>query len=54
MNPRINGVVSNGAFSEFEVDLFKGANKAGVPSSTQALISVGNIVESLRGSVVGQ
>lgn len=54
MNPRINGVVSNGAFSEFEVDLFKGANKSGVPSSTPALISVGNLVESLRGSVVGQ
>jgi hypothetical protein len=54
MNPRINGVVSNGAFNEFEVDLVAGAGKAGVPSNTPALVSVAKIVESLRGSVVGQ
>jgi hypothetical protein len=53
-NPRINGVVSNGAFTEFEVDLVAGAGKAGVPSSTPALGSVAKIVESLRSMVVGQ
>jgi hypothetical protein len=54
MNPRINGVVSTGAFTEFEVDLVAGAGKAGVPSNTPALGSVAAIVESLRSSVVGQ
>jgi hypothetical protein len=53
-NPRINGVVSDGAFTEFENDLVMGAGKAGVPSNTPALGSVAKIVESLRSSVVGQ
>jgi hypothetical protein len=51
-NPRINEKVDNADFTEFEVDLFAGANKAGVPSNTPALVSVGNIVESLRTTVV--
>jgi hypothetical protein len=51
-NPRINEKVDNADFTQFEVDLFAGANKAGVPSTTPALVSVGNIVESLRTTVV--
>jgi hypothetical protein len=53
-NPRMNGKADNGDFNAFEVDLFAGANKAGVPSTTPALISVGKIVESLRSQVVQQ
>jgi hypothetical protein len=53
-NPRMNGKADNGDFNAFEVDLFAGAGKAGVPSTTPALISVGNIVESLRSQVVQQ
>ena len=53
-NPRMNGKADNSDFNAFEVDLFAGANKAGVPSTTPALISVGKIVESLRSEVVQQ
>ena len=53
-NPRINGVVQNDDFTEFETDLVTGAGQAGVPSTTPALLSVGRIVESLRSQVVGQ
>jgi hypothetical protein len=53
-NSRMNGKADNGDFNAFEVDLFAGAKKAGVPSTTPALISVGNIVESLRSQVVQQ
>ena len=53
-NPRMNQKADNSDFNAFEVDLFAGANKAGVPSSTPALISVGKIVESLRSQVVQQ
>ena len=53
-NPRMNGKADNGDFNAFEVDLFAGAGKAGVPSTTPALISVGKIVESLRTVVVQQ
>jgi len=51
-NPRISMLVDNDDFTQFEKDLFAGAAKAGVPSTTPALISVGNIVESLRSQVV--
>ena len=50
----MNGKADNSDFNAFEVDLFAGANKAGVPSTTPTLISVGNIVESLRSQVVQQ
>lgn len=54
-NPRMGGgKADNSDFNAFEVDLFSGANKAGVPSSTPALISVGKLVESLRSQVVQQ
>lgn len=53
-NPRMNGKADNSDMNAFEVDLFAGANKAGVPSSTPALISVGKLVESLRSQVVQQ
>ena len=51
-NPRMNGKAGNADMDQFETDLFMGANKAGVPSNTPALVSVGKIVESLRGAVV--
>ncbi len=51
-NPRMNGKASNSDMDAFEHDLFAGAAKAGVPSTTPALISVGKIVESLRSQVV--
>jgi hypothetical protein len=51
-NKRISMLVDNGDFTEFEKDLFAGAAQAGVPATTPALISVGNIVESLRSQVV--
>lgn len=51
-NPRMNGKADNSDFNAFEVDLFAGAKKAGVPSDNPALISVGKIVESLRSQVV--
>lgn len=53
-NPRMNGKADNGDMDAFEKDLFAGAAKAGVPASTPALISVGKIVESLRGKIVQQ
>lgn len=53
-NPRMNGKADNGDFNAFEVDLFAGAGKAGVPANTPALVSVGKIVESLRSQVVQQ
>jgi len=53
-NPRMNGKADNSDMNAFEVDLFAGAGKAGVPSTTPALISVGKIVESLRSQVVQQ
>ncbi len=53
-NSRMNGKADNSDFNAFEVDLFAGAGKAGVPSTTPALISVGKIVESLRSQVVQQ
>ena len=53
-NSRMNMKADNSDFNAFEVDLFAGANKAGVPSNTPALISVGKIVESLRSQVVQQ
>ncbi len=53
-NPRMDGKADNGDFDAFEKDLFAGAAQAGVPSSTPALISVGNLVESLRSQVVQQ
>ena len=53
-NSRMNGKADNSDFNAFEVDLFAGAGKAGVPSTTPALISVGKIVESLRTQVVQQ
>lgn len=53
-NSRMNAKADNGDFNAFEVDLFAGANKAGVPSNTPALVSVGKIVESLRTQVVQQ
>lgn len=51
-NPRMNGKADNSDMDAFEKDLLAGADKAGVPGSTPALISVGKIVESLRGQVV--
>lgn len=51
-NPRMNGKADNAAMDAFEKDLFTGAAKAGVPASNPALMSVGKIVESLRGKVV--
>ncbi|MEO6819698.1 MAG: group 1 truncated hemoglobin [Ginsengibacter sp.] len=51
-NPRMNGKASNADMDAFEKDLFAGAAKAGVPATNPALISVGKIVESLRGQVV--
>jgi hypothetical protein len=51
-NPRISMKVDTQDFTQFETDLFASAAKAGVPSTTPALISVGRIVESLRGVVV--
>jgi hypothetical protein len=51
-NSRITMKVDSDDFTQFETDLFAGAAKAGVPSTTPALISVGRIVESLRGVVV--
>ncbi|MBS1915999.1 MAG: group 1 truncated hemoglobin [Bacteroidetes bacterium] len=53
-NPRMNGKADNSDFDAFEVDLVAGAGKAGVPSTTPALISVAKIVESLRSQVVQQ
>jgi hypothetical protein len=51
-NPRISMLVDNDDFTEFEKDLFAGALQNDVPATTPALISVGNIVESLRSQVV--
>lgn len=42
----------NSDFNAFEVDLFAGAGKAGVPANIPALVSVGKLVESLRSQVV--
>jgi hypothetical protein len=53
-NPRMNGKASDADFTQFEVDLVAGANKAGVPSNNPALQSVARIVESLRSVVVQQ
>ena len=53
-NPRMNGKADNSDMDAFEADLFTGANKAGVPSTNPALISVGKLVESLRSQVVQQ
>lgn len=53
-NPRMNGKADNSDFNAFETDLFAGAGKAGVPSTTPALISVGKLVETLRSQVVQQ
>lgn len=53
-NSRMNGKADNSDMDAFEVDLFAGANKAGVPSNTPALVSVGKLVESLRSQVVQQ
>ncbi|HVM89194.1 MAG TPA: hypothetical protein VMT76_13475 [Puia sp.] len=53
-NSRMNGKADNSDFNAFEIDLFAGANKAGVSSDNPALISVGKIVESLRTQVVQQ
>lgn len=53
-NPRMNGKADNSDFNAFEKDLVTGAGKAGVPSTTPALISVGKLVESLRSQVVQQ
>jgi hypothetical protein len=53
-NSRMNGKADNSDFDAFEVDLVAGAGKAGVPSSTPALISVAKLVESLRSQVVQQ
>lgn len=52
INKRMNGKAANPAFDAFERDLFAGAKKAGVPATTPALISVGKLVESLRGKIV--
>ena len=51
-NPRMNNKATNADMNAFEADLFTGAGRAGVPSTTPALISVGRIVESLRSQVV--
>lgn len=51
-NPRMDGKTGNAGMDAFEKDLFMGAAKAGVPASTPALVSVGKIVESLRGKIV--
>jgi len=53
-NARMDGKADNSDMNAFENDLFAGAAKAGVPSTTPALISVGKIVESLRSKVVQQ
>lgn len=53
-NSRMNGKATNSDMDAFEADLFAGAGKAGVPSTTPALISVGKLVESLRSKVVQQ
>ncbi|HEY5371595.1 MAG TPA: group 1 truncated hemoglobin [Hanamia sp.] len=54
-NPRMTGgKADNGDFNAFEKDLFAGAAQVGVPATTPALISVGKLVESLRGVVVQQ
>jgi hypothetical protein len=39
---------------DFEADLVIGAGKNGVTTSNRALVSVANIVESLRGVIVQQ
>lgn len=53
-NPRMDGKADNSDMDAFEADLFAGANQAGVSSTNPALISVGKLVESLRGQVVQQ
>jgi hypothetical protein len=51
-NPRMTGKIDNADFTQFEKDLFAGAAQNGVPATTPALISLGNIVESLRSQIV--
>jgi hypothetical protein len=53
-NPRMNGKADNSDFNAFEVDIVTGAGKAGITASNPALISVANIMESLRSQVVQQ
>jgi hypothetical protein len=51
-NTRMNGKSSNSDFNAFEADLVKGAGKNGVTTSNPALVSVANLVETLRSQVV--
>lgn len=51
-NPRMNGKADNSDFNAFEGDLIAGAGKNGVTTSNPALVSLGKLVESLRGQVV--
>ncbi|HEY2721223.1 MAG TPA: hypothetical protein VGI82_05840 [Chitinophagaceae bacterium] len=50
----MNGKADNSDFNAFEVDIVTGAGKAGITASNPALISVANIMESLRSQVVQQ
>lgn len=51
-NSRMNMKADNSDFNAFENDLVKGAAKNGVTTSNPALVSVANLVESLRSQVV--
>ena len=51
-NTRMKGKATNADMNAFEADLVIGAGKNGVTTSNQALVSVANIVESLRSAVV--
>ncbi|MBN8837135.1 MAG: group 1 truncated hemoglobin [Sphingobacteriia bacterium] len=53
-NARMNMKADNSDFNAFENDLVKGAAKNGVTTSNPALVSVANLVESLRSKVVQQ
>lgn len=53
-NRMTGGKADNSDMNAFEKDLFMGAAKAGVPATTPALMSVGKLVESLRGQIVQQ
>lgn len=53
-NSRMNGKASNSDMDAFEADLVTGAGKNKVTTANPALVSVANIVESLRSQVVQQ
>jgi hypothetical protein len=51
-NNRMNGKASNADFTQFETDLYLGAQKNGLQANNPALGSVAKIVESLRSAIV--